>query len=161
MSQQGKREKSEMTGHQYKDLIANYIRHNYAQHGLVVHTEAKLGRTIVGKHRRVDVLVYCKAQGKTIALECKFQDSSGSADEKYLFAQENMSRMIIPGFVVYAGKGWSDGALHELRRDQCAAECHPNADLARSSDTLELDYILAASFALWECVLPDVSSVVA
>ena len=37
-----------MTGHQYRDLIASYIHHNYAGEGLVVYVEVSLGKTVIG-----------------------------------------------------------------------------------------------------------------
>ena len=38
-----------MTGHQYRDLIAGYILHNYGGFGLVVYVEISLGKTVIGK----------------------------------------------------------------------------------------------------------------
>ena len=46
-----------MTGHQYRDLIASYIHHNYAAAGLVVYVEISLGKTVIGKDRAIDVFV--------------------------------------------------------------------------------------------------------
>ena len=46
-----RRPRAAMTGNQYRDLIASYIHHNYAPHGLVVYVEITLGKTIIGKDR--------------------------------------------------------------------------------------------------------------
>ena len=42
-----------MTGHQYRDLIAAYIHHQYGDHGLVVYREVNLGKTIIGDRKSV------------------------------------------------------------------------------------------------------------
>jgi hypothetical protein len=43
--------------HAYRDLIAAYVDRNFGSQGLVVYTEVSLGRTIIGKNRRIDVFV--------------------------------------------------------------------------------------------------------
>jgi len=56
---------------------------------------------------------------------------------------------------VYAGDGWSRGVLHTLEASRLAAYCLPDATTwARSVETRELDHILAATFGLWDAVLP-------
>ncbi len=39
------------SGHDYRDLIAEYIHHQYGDRGLVVYREVNLGKTIIGKDR--------------------------------------------------------------------------------------------------------------
>lgn len=144
-----------MTGHQYRDLIANYIHTNFAAHGLVVYREVGLGKTVIGKDRQIDVFVTRLDDRKAFAIECKYQDSVGTVDEKIPYALQDLEALWVPGCLVYAGKGWSRGVLHSLEASRLAAYCLPDrASFGRSRATRELDCALAAIFGLWELVLP-------
>ena len=144
-----------MTGHQFRDLIAAYIDHQYGSHGVVVYREVNLGKTIIGKDRQIDVFCMRPSDQKAIAIECKYQDSVGSVDEKIPYALEDLAALWVPGVLVYAGRGWSRGVVHLLECSRFAAYCQPvQPQLGRSKATRELDYILAATFGLWEQILP-------
>jgi hypothetical protein len=144
-----------MTGNGYRDLIASYIHHNYASEGLVVYVEISLGKTVIGKDRCIDVFVVRPTDRKAIAIECKYQDSLGTVDEKIPYALQDLEALWVPGVLVYAGSGWSKGVLHSLEASRLACSCLPDAaTLARSKQTRELDHILAATFGLWDLVLP-------
>ena len=144
-----------MTGNQYRDLIAGYIYRSYAPFGLVVYTEISLGKTVIGKDRKIDVFVVRSSDQRAIALECKYQDSQGTTDEKIPYALEDLEALWLPGCLVYAGEGWSRGILHTLEASKLAARCLPAPDAAlQSYETRELDHVLAATFGLWELVLP-------
>lgn len=147
--------RSTTTGHSYRDLIAEYIHRQYADHGLVVYREVNLGKTIIGKDRQIDVFVVRPSDQKAIAIECKFQDVQGTADEKIPYALDDLAALWVPGILVYAGRGWSRGVLHQLEASRLAAYCLPDRPaLPRSKATRELDYVLAATFGLWEQILP-------
>jgi hypothetical protein len=147
--------RSSSSGHDYRDLIAEYIHHQYGEHGLVVYREVNLGKTIIGKDRQIDVFVHRPIDQKAIAIECKFQDVQGTADEKIPYALQDLAALWLPGCLVYAGNGWSRGVLHQLEGSRLAAFCLPDRpDLGRSKTTRELDYILAATFGFWEQILP-------
>ena len=144
-----------MTGNGYRDLIASYIHHNYSAHGLVVYVEISLGKTVIGKDRCIDVFVVRPDDRKAIAIECKFQDSLGTVDEKIPYALQDLDALWVPGCLVYAGKGWSKGVMHSLEASRLAAFCMPDATtLNRTKQTRELDHMLAAIFGFWDLVLP-------
>lgn len=144
-----------MTGNQYRDLIASYIHHNYASEGLVVYLEISLGKTVIGKDRCIDVFVVRPSDRKAVAIECKYQDSLGTVDEKIPYALQDLEALWMPGILAYAGRGWSKGVLHSLEASRLAANCLPDRDtLARSKLTRELDHMLAAIFGFWDLVLP-------
>jgi hypothetical protein len=144
-----------MTGNGYRDLIASYIHHNYASQGLMVYVEISLGKTVIGKDRCIDVFVVRPSDRKAIAIECKYQDSLGTVDEKIPYALQDLEALWVPGCLVYAGKGWSKGVLHSLEASKRACSCMPDAaTLQRSKQTRELDHMLAATFGFWELVLP-------
>ncbi len=147
--------KHAMTGNSYRDLIASYIHHNYAEEGLVVYVEVSLGKTVIGKDRYIDVFVVRPSDRKAIAIECKYQDSLGTVDEKIPYALQDLEAMWVPGCLVYAGTGWSRGVLHTLEASRLACSCMPDpTTLARTKQTRELDHILAATFGFWDLVLP-------
>jgi len=142
--------------HDYRDLVAGYVEANFGVKGLVVYTEVSLGKTIIGKNRKVDILVLRKSDQRSLAVECKYQRVSGTADEKIPYALQDLDAMWIPGCLVYAGEGWSQGVLHTLEGSRLGVYCLPVApELARMPATLELDHVLAAVFGLWDFVVPD------
>jgi hypothetical protein len=144
-----------MTGTEYANLIAAYLTRNYGKRGLSVYREVPLGKSIIGKNRRVDVFAVHDASAKALAIECKVQTSTGTADEKIPYTLEDLGAMHVPAFVVYAGSGFSDGVLHMLRSNKRAAHCHPDPSLEPTQTTIELDHIVAMTFGWWDAVLRD------
>lgn len=154
MSADEKKARAEWKG--YRDLIAEYLHANYARHGITVYTEVGLGKTIIGKNRKADVFLVRFDDQRAMALECKFQESTGTADEKMPYALEDLEALWIPGCLVYGGSGWSPGVLQMLRAARRAAYCLPaRPELARTAETRELDHVVAAVFGLWDYVLKD------
>ena len=152
-----------MTGNEYRDLVAGYIHRVYGGFGLAVYTEIALGKTIIGKDRKIDVFVvrqndrtrYSPDQ-HALAVECKFQDAQGTTDEKIPYSLEDLEALWVPGCLCYAGEGWSRGILHTLEASKRAAFCLPYPEsVLHEPETRQLDHILAATFGLWELVLPE------
>lgn len=144
-----------MTGNQYRDLIASYIDEVFSRHGITVYTEVSLGKTIIGKDRQIDVFLVRPSDQRALAIECKYQESQGTADEKIPYALADLAALWIPGCLVYAGTGWSRGVLHTLEGSRLAAHCLPTSShLAPGPLTRELDHVVAATFGLWELVIP-------
>lgn len=145
-----------MTGNDYRDLIAGYIHRIYGAFGLAVYTEITLGKTIIGKDRKIDIFVVHSNDQSALAVECKFQDVAGTTDEKIPYALEDLEALWVPGCLVYAGEGWSRGILHTLEASKRAAFCLPRPESElHDPETRQLDHILAATFGLWELVLPE------
>lgn len=142
-----------MTGHEYAELVARYIVRNYAERGVALYREVFLGKTILGKARRVDMLIIERETGIAIALECKYQGSAGTAEEKIPYTLEDMASMGMPWCVVYAGTGFSEGIQHMLASAPHAASCLPAGDLAPTDATRELDVALAITFRWWDVVV--------
>lgn len=87
-------------------------------------------------------------------IECKYQDVSGTVDEKIPYALADMKSMHLPGCIVYAGKGFSEGVLHLLQASDIATYCLPEMkELAPSEDTIELDMMLAVHFQWWDILI--------
>jgi hypothetical protein len=152
-----------MTGNEYKHLIARYLLSAYGQRGIQIYEEVGLGTSIIGKSRRIDLLVVEPSTGAVLALECKYQDSSGTADEKIPYALQDLAALRIPGVIAYGGSGFSEGVLHLLQSSELAAYCLPNAahpvptgrraGESIDSGTWQLDHILAITFRWWDIVL--------
>ena len=144
-----------MTGAEYRDLIAAYVYKNFAHAGLDVYTEISLGKTIIGKDRAIDVFVVRQSDQRALAIECKYQDTRGTTDEKIPYALQDLEALRVTGCLAYAGSGWSPGVLHTLAASPLACYCLPDPlTCARTAETRELDHVLAATFGLWHLVIP-------
>lgn len=142
-----------MTGHDYSNRIAAYVVKSFGDRGITVYREVAIGMTIIGKRRRVDVFVVHEASGKALAIECKYQASQGTADEKIPYTLRDVLEMGMPACVVYAGDGFSAGIEHMLAGAPRAARCLPGEDLERGAHTFELDAILAMTFGWWDLLV--------
>lgn len=142
-----------MKGHEYADLVAAYLTRNYSARGLIIYREVSLGKSIIGKNRRIDVFAMHESTSRALAVECKYQQTGGTADEKLPYTLSDLSAMHVPAFAVYAGGGFSEGVLHMLRASEIAAYCLPTAELSPGPSTLELDHVIAMTFGWWDAVL--------
>ena len=104
-----------MTGAEYANLIAAYVARRFGARGVKVYREIRVGKSIIGKNRCIDVFCVCEVTNKAFAIECKFQDSEGTVDEKIPYTLDDLEAMPMAGCIAYAGKGFSAGVLHMLR----------------------------------------------
>ena len=140
-----------VSGAQYAKLIATYIKRNFSERGLEIYREVKVGKSIIGKNRTVDILCVDRGQSRALAIECKYQGTLGTVDEKIPYALQDIEAMRMPGVVVYAGEGFSQGVLQMLRAHRLAAYCCPDAPHCRPNrHTRELDHVLAQTFNWWD-----------
>ncbi|GAB4209802.1 MAG: hypothetical protein OHK0013_29650 [Sandaracinaceae bacterium] len=142
-----------LTGAQYANLIASYVVYNFGHRGVTVYREVPFGKTIIGKNRRIDIVLIEEASRTAMAIECKYQDSLGTADEKIPYALEDVQKIGMPVCLAYAGEGFSEGIRHMLAASPIAAYCLPDAALAPSEATRELDAALARTFRWWDVVV--------
>lgn len=142
-----------LSGKEYADLVAAYVVKNFGGRGLTVYREVSMGKTIIGKNRHLDILVIHELSAAVLAIECKYQDTLGTVDEKIPYAIQDMQAMGVPVCLTYAGSGFSSGILHMLAACPIAAQCLPPADLRPSRDTRELDIALAMAFKFWDLVV--------
>ena len=140
-----------MTGGAYADLVAAYVSRRFACRSLKVYREISVGKTIIGKNRRIDVFCVCEANNTAFAIECKYQDSEGTVDEKVPYALDDLQALPMAGCIAYAGKGFSPGVLHMLEASPHAAYCLPAHGQAECTlETRELDHLLAVHFGWWD-----------
>ncbi len=143
-----------MTGADYASLVATYLAKRFGPRGLKVYREVRVGKSIIGKNRCIDVFCVREEDRTAFAVECKFQDSAGTVDEKIPYALDDMNALPMAGCIAYAGKGFSDGVLHMLNASPRAAYCLPFEGQTHSStDTRELDHLLAAHFGWWDVIV--------
>jgi hypothetical protein len=143
-----------VSGAEYANLIASYVSRRFGSRGLAVYREIRVGKSIIGKNRCIDVFCVREADSKAFAIECKFQDSPGTVDEKIPYALDDLRALPMAGCIAYAGKGYSEGVLHMLRAAPGASYCLPSEGQSESSaDTRELDHLLAAHFGWWDVVI--------
>jgi len=75
--------------------------------GLHARGQFKAGRRIWGAERRIDVVVTNPHTRQRLGIECKFQGTGGSAEEKIPTTIQDIEAWPIPGIVVFAGEGFS------------------------------------------------------
>ena len=109
----------------------------------MVYEEIVFGRSVLGRNRRVDILAVDGA--RMVAIETKYQESSGTVEEKIPHALHDASEMDVVCGIVYGGNGWSDAVRWLLQRE--AYHCDPTA-----GKTGELDYFMAVNLG-WPDVL--------
>jgi hypothetical protein len=141
-----------MTGTEYADLVAGYVATRFAARGVAVYREIKIGKSIIGKNRCLDILCVC--DDRAFAIECKYQESQGTVDEKIPYAIDDLRALPLTGCIVYAGQGFSSGVQHMLGASPHAAYCLPAPGQAESTtDTWELDHLLAVHFGWWDVLV--------
>ena len=145
-----------MTGAEYAGLVATYLSRRFGDRGLKVYREISVGKSIIGKNRRIDVFCVSESNNRAFAIECKFQDSAGTVDEKIPYALDDLAALPMAGCIAYAGKGFSPGVLHMLEASTRAAFCQPaQGQAAMSSTTRELDHLLAMHFGWWDVIVDN------
>lgn len=75
--------------------------------GLELRQQVRVGRRLWGAERRIDVILTHREARRSLGLECKFQGSSGTAEEKIPATISDIAAWPIPGIVVFAGDGFS------------------------------------------------------
>jgi hypothetical protein len=143
-----------MTGPEYANLVAVYVSKRFGSRTLKVYREIRVGKTIIGKNRCIDIFCVSEESQEAFAIECKFQDSQGTVDEKIPYALEDLRALPMAGCIAYAGRGFSAGVLHMLAASRHAAFCLPVAGQTDTTpDTKELDHLLAVHFGWWDVLI--------
>ena len=75
--------------------------------GLQVRTQVRVARRLWGAERRIDLVLNHDASGRSLGIECKFQGTGGSAEEKIPATIQDIAAWPIPGIVVFEGAGFS------------------------------------------------------
>jgi len=92
--------------HTGNDLVQKVVALAH-QLGLESRTQVAVGRRLWGALRKIDVVLTHPETRRTLGVECKFQGTKGSAEEKIPSTIQDLSAWPIPGIVVFAGSGFS------------------------------------------------------
>ena len=86
-------------------------------------TQVPCGESIYGSQRKCDfLLVNTEKFPESLIIECKWQQSSGSVDEKYPFTLFNIVKIAVPTIILLDGGGYKPTAMQWLK-DQ--VDLHP------------------------------------
>jgi hypothetical protein len=75
--------------------------------GLEAREQFRAGKRIWGAERRIDVVLTDPASRKRLGVECKYQGTAGSAEEKIPTTLQDIAAWPIEGIVVFDGDGFS------------------------------------------------------
>ncbi len=75
--------------------------------GLEVRRQYRVGRRIWGAVRKIDLVLTHPGDRVRLGLECKYQGTQGSAEEKIPLILQDIEAWPIPGLVVFSGDGFS------------------------------------------------------
>ena len=89
------------------DLLVKQVVGLATALGLESREQFRCGRRIWGAERRIDVVLTNPVDRKRLGVECKFQGSHGTAEEKIPTTIQDMAAWPIPGLVVFSGEGFS------------------------------------------------------
>lgn len=90
------------------DRLAKEVVRKANELNLDAREQFKCGRRIWGAERRIDVIVTEPVSRKRLGIECKAQDSKGTAEEKIVATMQDMNAWPIAGLLVFSGDGFSD-----------------------------------------------------
>lgn len=117
-------------GNNFEDIIENTIKKRYVfiankdfnsylkQKKPIYTKQFYIGNNIYGKKRICDfVLFHPKKHKNLLIIECKWQQSKGSVDEKYPFLLENIKQSRKKTYIVIDGGGYKKAALIWLKKN--------------------------------------------
>ena len=76
--------------------------------GLQVRTQVRVARRLWGAERRIDLVLNHDASGRSLGIECKFQGTGGSAEEKIPATIQDIAAWPIEGLICFAGPGFTE-----------------------------------------------------
>ena len=75
----------------------------------------EIGKDIYGKKRKVDIILYHpRLYPNNLAIQCKWQFSRGSVEEKYPFEVQSIAQNRVDTIIILDGEGYSPGAKQWL-----------------------------------------------
>ena len=90
------------TGPAFEAKVAKVIQ----QLGLSYIRQVKMGVSILGRKRVADFLVYDRA-GKSLGIECKYQQTAGSTEDKLVYTVTDFDARPVSHILVFGGEGFS------------------------------------------------------
>ncbi len=106
------------SGNDLRDRVAEIGR----ALGLEAAIEVGVGRRVWGARRKIDVVLKHAETRVSLGIECKFQGTGGSAEEKIPATIQDIRAWPIRGIVVYSGAGFSQNMESYLLSTGMAVE---------------------------------------
>ena len=91
------------SGNQFRDQVAELAQ----SLDLLVDKEVEVGRRLWGAKRKIDLVLTAPESRRRLGIECKWQDSRGTVEEKIPTTISDIASWPIDGIVVYHGEGFS------------------------------------------------------
>ena len=107
--------------------------------GLECQEQVKVGRRLWGAVRNIDVVLTHPEARVRLGVECKFQGTSGTAEEKIPAILSDIDAWPIRGIVVISGKGFSPNMRFYLISSGKAVDVEDLEDWLRLYFGLELE----------------------
>lgn len=104
------------------DVLCKEVAELGRRLGLLVQEQYQCARRISGGKRYIDVVLMHPASRLCLGVECKSQESTGSAEEKIPLTIEDLSHWPIRGVVVISGDGFSVNMKQFLLSSGCVLE---------------------------------------
>ena len=97
--------------------------------------QCEIGKDIYGKKRRVDAILYHpRLYPECLVIQCKWQASGGSVEEKYPFEVLSIAQNQFDTIIILDGGGYSSGArqwlINQSRQEPAAARVRARRILA-------------------------------
>jgi len=90
------------------DELAKAVSQLGKELGLEAREQVRVARRIWGAVRFIDVVLVQPGSRKTLGLECKYQGTTGTAEEKIPATIQDIAAWPIPGLVVFSGDGFTE-----------------------------------------------------
>jgi hypothetical protein len=124
-----------MTGNQYANLVATYVARSFGHRGITVYREVPFGKTLIGKNRRIDILVLEESSQARRSRSSASTRARWARPTRRSPTRSRISRSSgMPACLVYAGEGFSPGVAHMLAASPLTAYCLPDLRDLRSSE---------------------------
>ena len=107
--------------------------------GLECQEQVKVGRRLWGAVRNIDVVLTQPESRQRLGIECKFQGTTGTAEEKIPAILSDIDAWPIRGMVVISGKGFSPNMRYFLISSGKAVDVEDLEDWLRLYFGLELE----------------------
>ena len=75
--------------------------------GLEVQTEVEVSRRLWGARRRIDVVLRHQETRETLGIECKYQRTQGTAEQKIAATIDDIKAWPVRGIIIFSGEGFS------------------------------------------------------
>jgi hypothetical protein len=123
--------------------------------GLEFQEQVKVGRRLWGAVRNIDVVLTHPESKVRLGIECKFQGTTGTAEEKIPAIVSDIDAWPIRGIVVISGKGFSPNMRYYLISSGKAVDVEDLEDWLRLYFGLTLETYVQPKLLVAEAAAPE------